>query len=38
MLGAWLRAGFVAAAAVILSWQLFVRPIVGQADQGDFTA
>ena len=34
---AWLRAGFVAAAAVILSWQLFVRPIVGLADQGDFT-
>jgi hypothetical protein len=37
MLRAWLRAGFVAAAAIILSWQLFVRPIVGQADQGDFT-
>jgi hypothetical protein len=34
---AWLRAGFIAAAAVILSWQLFVRPIVGLADQGDFT-
>jgi hypothetical protein len=34
---AWLRAGFVAAAATILSWQLFVPPIVGLADQGDFT-
>jgi hypothetical protein len=34
---AWLRAGFVAAAAVILSCQLFLRPIVGLADQGDFT-
>jgi len=37
MLEARLRAGFVAAAAIILSWQLFVRPIVGLADQGDFT-
>jgi hypothetical protein len=26
----------VAAAAVILSWQLFLPPIVGSADQGDF--
>jgi hypothetical protein len=34
---AWLRASFVAAAAVILSFQLFVRPVVGLADQGDFT-
>ena len=34
---AWLRGGFVAAAAIILSWQLFFPPIVGQADQGDFT-
>jgi hypothetical protein len=33
----WLRAGFVAAAAVFLSWQLFVPPIVGLADQGDVT-
>jgi hypothetical protein len=32
-----LRIGFVAAAAILISWQLFVRPIVGQADQGDFT-
>jgi hypothetical protein len=30
------RVGFVAAAAVILSWQLFFSPIVGLADQGDF--
>jgi hypothetical protein len=34
---AWLRAAFIAAAAIILSWQLFVPPIVGLADQGDFT-
>ncbi len=27
---------FVAAAAVIIGWQLFVPPIVGLADQGDF--
>jgi hypothetical protein len=31
------RAGIIAAAAVILSWQLFLPPIVGLADQGDFT-
>jgi hypothetical protein len=31
-----LRWAFVAAAAIILSWQLFVPPIVGLADQGDF--
>jgi hypothetical protein len=37
MLEARLRVGFVASAAIILSWQLFVRPIVGLADQGDFT-
>src|SRR5208337_15447 len=36
MLGARARAGFVAAAAVIISWQLFLPPIVGLADQGDF--
>lgn len=30
------RAGFVAAAAVIISCQLFLPPIVGLADQGDF--
>jgi hypothetical protein len=30
------RAGFVAAAALILSCQLFLPPIVGLADQGDF--
>jgi hypothetical protein len=30
------RAGFVAAAAIILSCQLFFPPIVGLADQGDF--
>jgi hypothetical protein len=29
-------AGIVAAAAVILSWQLFFPPLVGMADQGDF--
>jgi hypothetical protein len=32
-----LRAGFVAAAAIIVSWQLFAPPVVGLADQGDFT-
>jgi hypothetical protein len=31
-----LRWAFVAAAAIVLSWQLFVPPIVGLADQGDF--
>ena len=36
MLSARLRWAFVAAAAIILSWQLFVPPIVGLADQGDF--
>jgi hypothetical protein len=30
------RAGIVAAAAIMLSWQLFFPPIVGLADQGDF--
>lgn len=36
MLNARLRWAFVAAAALIVSWQLFVPPIVGLADQGDF--
>ncbi len=31
-----IRAGFVAAAAILLSCQLFLPPIVGLADQGDF--
>jgi hypothetical protein len=31
-----LRVAIVAAAAVMLSWQLFFPPIVGLADQGDF--
>ena len=31
-----LRAGILAAAAALLSWQLFLPPIVGLADQGDF--
>jgi len=31
------RAGIVAVAAVVLSCQLFLPPIVGLADQGDFT-
>jgi hypothetical protein len=31
-----MRAGIVAAAAIILSWQLFLPPIAGLADQGDF--
>jgi hypothetical protein len=31
-----IRAGFVAAAAMLLSCQLFLPPIVGLADQGDF--
>lgn len=36
MLGAKARWAFVAAAAIVLSWQLFVPPVVGLADQGDF--
>ncbi len=36
MLGVRIRWAFVTLAALILSWQLFLSPITGLADQGDF--
>ena len=36
MLESRLRWAFVAVAAILIGWQLFVPPVIGLADQGDF--
>ena len=36
MLASRLRWAFVAVAAILIGWQLFVPPVIGLADQGDF--